>query len=180
MTVAPNLPAHGPQSIADRLQISRIMINQARQELMGGSRLQAGEKAWGAVVQPVKAFAEQRGWRHGSHQDIHAVMSQIVLEYGFDGEQILALSQAYFVGHENFYENFRSPGELSEMMDRVEEVLPALIEVTAMPPRPFTINSNTQLRRLRRLTGNESLDIGHTSDVGFSLNHGLTDGWGED
>ena len=179
MTAAPSLPAHGAQSVADRLQISRIMIVQAREELIDGSRLQAGEKAWGAVVQPMKAIAQQRGWKHESHQDIHSVMSQVALEYGFDGEQIWALSLAYFVGHENFYENFRSPEELSEMMDRVEEVLPALIDVTTMPPRPFTITSNTQLRRLRRLTGNDGLQMGDTSDVGFSLNHGLT-GRGEE
>ncbi len=179
MTVAPNLPAHGAQSVADRLRISRIMIIQARQELIDGSRLQAGEKAWGAVVQPMKAIAQQRGWKHESHQDIHSVMSQIALEYGFDGEQIWALSLAYFVGHENFYENFRSPEELSDMMDRVEEVLPALIDVTTMPPRSFTITSNSQLRRLRRLTGNDNLQMGDTSAVGFSVSQGLTDG-GED
>ena len=180
MTTVPDLPAHGVQSVADHLQISRIMIIHARQELIEGSRLQAGEKAWGAVVHPIKAIAEQRGWRHKSHQDIHSVMSQIALEYGFDGEQIWALSLAYFVGHENFYENFRSPEELSEMMDRVEEILPALIEVTTMPPRPFTITSNNQLRRLRRLTGNNDLAIGDTSDVGFSLQHSFTTGPGED
>ena len=174
MAIAPDLPAHGTQSVADRLQISRIMIVQARQELIEGSRLQAGEKAWGAVVQPMKAIAQHRGWKHKSHQDIHSVMSQIALEYGFDGEQVWALSLAYFVGHENFYENFRSPEELSEMMDRVEEILPALIEVTVMPPRPCTITSNAQLRRLRRLTGNDDLQIGDTSDVGFSLQNGLT------
>jgi len=176
MTTALELPSHGEQSVADRLRISRIMMIEARRELIDGSRLQAGEKAWGAVVQPMKAIAQQRGWKHGSHQDIHSVMSQIALEYGFDGEQIWALSLAYFVGHENFYENFRSPEELSEMMNRVEEILPALIDVTTMPPRPFTITSNTQMRRLRRLTGNDNLQIGDTSDVGFSLRNGETDG----
>ena len=176
MTVAPELPAHGVQSTEDRLRISLRIIIQAREELKMGSRLQAGEKAWGAVVHPVKAIAEQRGWRHKSHQDVHAVMSQVVLEYGFDGDQAQALSEAYRVGHENFYENFRSPDELSEMIDGVERVLEALIDLTTSPPRPFTINSNTQLRRLRRLTGNDDLEIGDTSDVGFSLRRGPTDG----
>ncbi len=175
MSTAPDLPAHGVQSVADRLQISRHMIIHAREELIMGSRLQAGEKAWGAVVHPVKAIAEQRGWRHGSHQDVHAVLSQLVLEYGFDTDQAHALSEAYRVGHENFYENYRSPEELSEMMDRVEEVLPDLIGLTARPPRPFSITSNTQLRRLRRLTGKESLKMGDTSDAGFSLTRGLSD-----
>ena len=176
MTTALDLPTPGAQSVADRLRISRIMISEARRELIEGSRLQAGEKAWGAVVHPVKAIAEQRGWRHESHQDVHAVMSQVVLEYGFDSDQVQALSEAYRVGHENFYENFRSPEELSEMIDGVERVVEALIDLTKSPPRPFTITSNTQLRRLRRLTGNDELQMGDTSSVGFSLNHGSTDG----
>ena len=175
MVTAPDLPPPGAQSTEDRLRISLRMIIQAREELKLGSRLQAGEKAWGAVVHPVKAIAEQRGWRHKSHQDVHAVMSQVVLEYGFDSDQAQALSEAYRVGHENFYENFRSPEELSEMIDGVERIVEALIDLTAMPPRPFTITSNTQLRRLRRLTNNEALEIGDTSDVGFSLNHGTVD-----
>lgn len=174
MTTAPDLPAHGVQSTEDRLRISLRMIIQAREELKMGSRLQAGEKAWGAVVHPAKAIAEQRGWRHKSHQDVHAVMSQVVLEYGFDSDQVQALSEAYRVGHENFYENFRSPEELSEMIDGVERVVEALIDLTTSLPRPFTITSNTQLRRLRRLTGNDDLQIGDTSDVGFSLRNGLT------
>ena len=71
MTIAPDLPAHGTQSVADRLQkIGRRMIIHAREELEAGNRLQAGEKAWGAVVQPLKAIAEQRGWPHQSHRDV--------------------------------------------------------------------------------------------------------------
>ena len=176
MVTAPDLPAHGVQSTEDRLRISLRMIIQAREELKMGSRLQAGEKAWGTVVHPVKAIAEQRGWQHKSHQDVHAVMSQVVLEYGFDSDQVQALSEAYRVGHENF----RSPEELSEMNDGVERIVEALIDLTASPPRPFTISSNTQLRRLRRLTGNDDLQIGDTSDVGFSLQHGLAEERGED
>ena len=180
MSTAPDLPAAGIQSTADRLRISQRMIIQAREELKMGSRLPAGEKAWSAVVQPVKAIAEQRGWQHESHQDIHAVMSQVVLEYGFDTDQAHALAQAYFIGHQNFCENHRSREQLAEMMDRVEDVLPALTNLTAMRPRPFTITSRVQLRRLRRLIGNEELEIGDTSEIGFSLRNGLTDGRGEE
>ena len=66
------------------------------------------------------------------------------------------------------------------MIDGVERVVEALIDLTASPPRPFTITSNVQLRRLRRLTGNEGLEIGDASDAGFSLKQGLADGAGED
>ena len=170
MTTVPDLPAPGVQSDEDRRQISRHLIVHARRELVEGSRLQAGEKAWGAVVQPFKAIADQRGWRHQSHQDIHNVAAQIALEYGFDHDQSLALADAYRVGHENFYENYRSVEELADMIDRVEDLVPYLNRLTITPPRPFTIASNTQLRRLRRLTGDDSLQIGDVSPVGFSKN----------
>ena len=175
MVIAPDLPAHGAQSVADRRQICRRMIIHAREELEAGNRLQAGEKAWGAVVQPMKAIAEQRGWRHESHQDVRAIMSLMAHEYGFGVDQIEALALAYHVGHENFYENFRSEETLADMIDRVEDVVPDLIELTTMAPRPFTITSNVQLRRLRRLTRNDGLAMGDASNVGFSLKHGLTE-----
>ena len=171
MTTIPDLPPPGVQSDEDRRQISRIFIAHAREELAQGSRLQAGEKAWGAVVQPFKVIAEQRGWWHRSHQDIRDIAAQIVLEYGLDGDQSYALWEAYFVGHQNFYENYYRVEELAAMMDRVEDLLPYLIQLTITPPRPFTITSNTQMRRLRRLTGDGSLQIGDASPVGFSNNH---------
>ena len=171
MTTVPDLPPPGIQSNEDRRRISRIFIAHAREELANGSRLQAGEKAWGAVVQPFKVIAEQRGWPHKSHQDVYDVASQITLENDFDGDQVRALTDAYRVGHQNFYENYHHAEELADLIDRVEGLLPYLIQLTAMPPRPFTITSNTQLRRLRRLTGDDGLEMGDTSPVGFSKNH---------
>ena len=168
MTTAPELPEPGVQNTEDRCQISRQLLIHAREELAAGSRLQAGEKAWGAVVQPMKAIAEQRGWPHKSHQDVREVARQVALEYGFDDEQYDALSEAYWVGHQNFYENYHHFEDLAEMIDKVEELLPYLIDLTSEPPRPFTITSSRQLRRLRRFTGDDSLEIGDTSPTGFS------------
>ena len=175
MVDAPDLPMPGAQSTEDRRQISRRLIIHAREELAAGNRLQAGEKAWGAVVQPLKAIAEQRGWPHESHREVREVASQVVFEYDIDQDQVEALSDAYRVGHENFYENQRSVEALAAMIERVEDLVPTLIELTTMPPRPFTITSNVQLRRLRRLTGDDDLQIGDTSSVGFSLNHSNAD-----
>ena len=171
MTTIPDLPLPGVQSDEDRRRISEIFIAHAREELAQGSRLQAGEKAWGAVVQPFKVIAEQRGWPHQSHQAVREVARQVVLEYGLDNDQSEILSDAYRVGHQNFYENYYRVEELADMIDRVEGLLPRLIQLTTIPPSPFTITSNTQLRRLRRLTGNDSLQIGDASPVGFSKNH---------
>ena len=171
MTTVPGLPPPGVQSDEDRRRISEIFIAHAREELANGSRLQAGEKAWGAVVQPFKIIAEQRGWPNQSHQDVRAVASQTALEFGFDHDQSEILTDAYRVGHQNFYENYHRAETLADLIDRVESLLPYLIRLTITPPRPFTISSNTQLRRLRRLTGDDGLEIGDTSPVGFSKNH---------
>ena len=173
MLTAPDLPDPGEQSLDDRRRISRRFIIHAREELAKGHRLQAGEKAWGAVVQPLKAIAEQRGWRHQSHRDIHNVGLQILAESP-DVDLQDVISEAYRVGHENFYENHRHPEELAEMMDKVEDVMPVLESLPDAPPRPFTIASNTQLRRLRSLTGDDGLKLGDTSAVGFSLKHDAT------
>ena len=171
MTIAPDLPAPGVQSTEDRRQISRRFIIHAREELAKDNRRQAGEKAWGAVVQPLKAIAELRGWRHQSHRDVYAVALPVAQEYGFDVYQVNALADAYRVGHENFYENYRSLEELADMIDRVENLAPYLNQLTDMPPRQVTIASNAQLRNLRQITGNNNLRIGDTSPVGFSKNH---------
>ena len=175
MVIAPDLPAHGAQSVADRRQICRRMIIHAREELEAGNRLQAGEKAWGAVVQPLKAIAEQRGWPHQSHRDVREVAFQIALEYDFDPAEVGAMMDAYRVGHENFYENHRSFEQLDDMIGRVEELAPFLDRLTATAPRPFVITSNVQLRRLQRLTRNDGLTMSDASNVGFSLKHGLTE-----
>ena len=117
----------------------------------------------------MKAIAAQRGWPHQSHQDVHEVARQVALEYGIDSDQRDALTDAYRVGHENFYENQYNIEELADLIERVEDLVPYLHWLTAQPPRQFTITSERQLRRLRRLTGNDALAIGDSSTVGFSV-----------
>ena len=68
MADLPPLPEPGFQSADDRRTIGRRFIIQARKHLDEGDRLQAGEKAWGAIAQNLKAIGELRGWRHDSHR----------------------------------------------------------------------------------------------------------------
>ena len=49
-------------------QASEHFLVQARQELADGDLPQASEKGWGAVVQILKAVAEQRGCEHHRHR----------------------------------------------------------------------------------------------------------------
>ena len=174
MADLPPLPEPGFQSADDRRTIGRRFILQARDHLNEGDRLQAGEKAWGAIAHNLKAIAELRGWNHGSHQQIENIGRQIVAEFE-NGELGNAIAETFQNGHRNFYENYRTIEEMGITIEAAEEVLPTLEAMAIAPPRPFTIASNTQLRRLRALTGNDDLQVGDASPVGFSLRHGAGD-----
>ena len=166
----PPLPEPGFQSADDRRAIGRRFIMQAREYLNQGDRLQAGEKAWGAIAHNLKVIGEQRGWNHGNHQQIENIGRQIVVEFN-DHELGESISEVFHNGHKNFYENYRTIDEMRDTIEAAEEALPTLEALQENPPRPFAIVSNRQLRRLVALTGNRELKIGDTSPVGFSLKH---------
>ena len=153
-------PAENQPPEARRVMGERL-IKQARHELDAADRLQAGEKAWGAVVQFLKIIGERRGWGHTSNRQLQSLGSHLAAEYPEHGAQLAtALSNAYHKGHENFYENRRRRREVREAVEGIEEVLPVLEILTWEAPRPFTIESNSQLRRLKVLTGNDELQVG--------------------
>ena len=162
-------PAENQPPEARRVMGERL-IKQARHELDTGDRLQAGGKAWGAAVQFLKIIGERRGWEHKSNRQLQSLGQHLAAEYPEVGVPLLtALSNAYFKGHENFYENRRRLRDVREAVEGIEETIPILERLAEEPPRPFTIQSNSQLRRLRVLTGNDELQVGDSSEVGFSL-----------
>ena len=172
MVDLPPLPEPGFQSPDDRRAIARRFILQAREYLDQRDRLQAGEKAWGAVAHNLKVIGEQRGWNHASHQQIENIARQIVIEFE-DARLGQAISDVFHNGHRNFYENQTTFDEMRDTIEAAERALPTLEALQLADPRPFTIDSNAELRRLRALTGNDDLQIGDTSPVGFSLKHTL-------
>ena len=172
MDSLPPLPDPGFQSADDRRTIGRRFIVQARNYLEKGDRLQAGEKAWGAIAHNLKVIGELRGWNHGNHQQIENIGRQIVIEFQISYPELgEAISEVFHHGHKNFYENYRTIEEMGETIEAAEEALPVLETLQQTQPRPFTISSNRQLRRLRALTGNEGLQVGDSSPVGFSRKH---------
>ena len=153
-----------------RRAMGQRLIKQARYELESGDRLQAGGKAWGAAVQYLKIIGEQRGWGHESNRQLQSLGKHLAAEFPeYGGKLAMSLSDAYFKGHENFYENRRRLRDVREAVEGIEETIPILERLTAEPPRPFTIESNSELRRLRVLTGRDDLKVGDSSEVGFSL-----------
>ena len=174
MADLPPLPEPGFQSADDRRTIGRRFILQARDHLNEGDRLQAGEKAWGAIAQNLKAIGELRGWRHDSHRLVENIGRQVVAERG-DSDLGEYISDVYRLGHENFYENQRSEDTLAYCITQAEAALPVLESMQDEAPKSFTISSNNQLRRLIELTRNRDLNVGDASPVGFSLKHAAGD-----
>ena len=170
MTKIPPLPEPGKQSPDNRRSMSRRFILQARKELEQGNRLQAGEKAWGAVAQHLKIIGEYRGWKHTTHRQLESIGRQVRAEYPEYVTQRFAdsLWDAYR-GHDNFYENQLDIGEVEDAVEGAERALPVLESLENLPPRYFLITSNGERRRLVELTGNHELQIGDESPVGFSL-----------
>ena len=163
------LPPPGAANPEDRMAISRTFIQHAREELERDSRLQASEKAWGAMAQALKAIAQVRGWKHRGHQNVVDIGQQIGAEYN-NNYVLWATEQANGL-HLNFYENNDNAEVIENAIDLIEEVLPDLEDIRLAPPRPFAIARRFDRNRLRRLTGNRDLEIGDTSPAGFSLNH---------
>jgi uncharacterized protein (UPF0332 family) len=163
------LPPPGAASPDDRTVISRRFIQHAREELRRGNRLQSSEKAWGAMAQALKAIAQARGWQHRGHNYILDAGHQIGMEYGHS-RVLLATNHANNM-HRNFYENSDYPEYISATITLIEDLLPELDNFRFEAPNSFTINDEIDRLRLRRLTGNQTLQIGDTSPVGFSLRH---------
>ena len=170
MDELPPLPEPGFQSPEDRQAIARRFILQARHYLEQRDRLQAGEKAWGAIAHNLKLIGEQRGWSHGSHQQIENIARQIVIEFQ-DARLGQAISDVFHNGHRNFYENQTTFDEMRDTIESAENAMPTLEALQREAPCPFTITTNQEMRRLRALTGNDSLQIGDISPAGFSLKH---------
>jgi hypothetical protein len=160
-------PEHTPES---RKALSRWLMEAANAELEAGYRIQAGEKAWNAIVQYYKLIAARRGWRHDSTRQLESLGRHLMAEFPdyAAAEVINGLADAYHRGHENFYENVLYDDEVLDVIEGVETALPVLEAISMTPPRPFRIESRSQLRRLKLLTGNEALQVGDVSPVGFS------------
>ena len=108
---------------------SRAYLEQANEELAKEDLLQASEKGWGAASQIVKAVAEERGWEHRGHRQLHDAVSLLVVETG-DEELRLLFSVANHL-HINFYEGWLDRDavefnlrQVTRFIEKVEALLP--------------------------------------------------------
>ena len=91
---------------------------------------QASEKGWGAAAQMVKAVAESRGWRHGSHRDLYVTIGRLFDETG-DAEVKSAFNAASTL-HQNFYEGWlpreiveSNLSSVAELVEKLDALAPA-------------------------------------------------------
>ena len=99
-------------------EASRFLLSQARAELAAGDVRQASEKGWGAAAQIVKAVAHSRGWQHRGHMLMFDVVDDLRVETGdADIQRLFDVANAL---HMNFYEDWRSAGNVRRGLDDVE------------------------------------------------------------
>ena len=133
------------------VELSRRMIRQAHYELEYlGDRLQASDKASGAVAHAVKAIAEDRQWRHSSHNLRRQIVGLLADE--FDRPNLVSLQYIADALHNNFYEDLMHPLELRRDLAEVTDRLEFLWEVRERGPNPDFIPSPEQQQAIDRLS----------------------------
>ena len=141
------MSAHAAQHYAS---ISQRMIRQSHYELRRkGDRLQASEKAAGAVAHAVKAIAEDRLWRHDSHNRRRAIIDLVAAEYA--QPELTLLNAAADELHDNFYEDQLEDWQVQERLTALTRRLESLAATRTLPPNPNFVPSPGQQRVLERL-----------------------------
>ena len=121
--------------IEDHRIHSQRLIEHAEEELAKGDRLQASEKAWGAVVHQLKAVAEKRGWKYDTHRQVYPIIEQLAEETGTP-IPVNDLFDAAAGLHRNYYVDSVPLSRLAYQVDRVKALLEILNRPELMrPPR---------------------------------------------
>jgi len=116
--VSPN----GRQERVERHAATSLrFINQSQVELAKGDTLQASEKAWGAAAHAMKAAAENRGWKHGTHRLLFDAAARIADETG--DPEFFDLFKVASALHQNFYEGWESDYTVQKSIERVKRLV---------------------------------------------------------
>ena len=87
----------------EHIEVSRRFLAHADEFLEADDLPQASEKAWGAVAQYLKAAANRRGWRNGTHSDFFTIKNRLAQETD-NPRRISELFAILREQHVNFYE----------------------------------------------------------------------------
>ena len=111
------VPIETHETHSDRL------MRHAYRELDRGDRLQASEKAWGAVDYALKAVADRRGWKYETHSDAFNIIRRLVDELG---DRVYLLFMTANNLHLNYFIDAMPLEELRTDLAYVDELLEML------------------------------------------------------
>ncbi len=100
----------------------RRLMEHAERELAEGDRLQASEKAWGAVAHRLKAIASRRGWKYDTHQQVYGIVERLANET----REPQLLRDLFYVAnglHKNYYVDSVPLKDLEHQLSRVRALL---------------------------------------------------------
>ena len=103
---------------------SARLIAHAEIELAKGDRLQASEKAWGAVAHRIKVIASERGWEYESHRQVYGIVERLADE--IDNEELRTLFSAATSLHQNYYIDAVPIRQLEFEIAKVKQLLAML------------------------------------------------------
>ena len=150
MTINLNGSNGNPAGVEHHYKTSRRLIRQARYELdQRGDRVQACDKASGAVAHAVKAAAEARHWRHDSHNLRRRIVYLLSAEYAVP--DLSAMQDTADKMHDNFYEDLMFDHEVRERLGRVTGLLETFTGLLELPPNPDFVPDPQQERMMVRL-----------------------------
>ena len=167
MTTTPALPPVGARDPAAHRAMALRFLDHAQVELDRGHRLQASEKAWGAVAHELKALAIERGWEHESHVLYRRMVNYLTKEYGLNDDLRWQVSAADRDGHRNFYENEYSTPEIQDIIDDARKAVATIEGLRGRRPQPYTIDNEAEQDWVESLTG-WRFERGHRRKAGFA------------
>ena len=129
---------------------ARRLMAQSHYELnKKGDRLQASEKAAGAVAHAVKAIAFDRQWRNGSHNLRRQIVDLLAIEFG--RPELPDVQYAADRLHDNFYEDLLHDWQIRERLIRVAGLVDFLLSTRDQEPDPNYTPAPGQQRAIERL-----------------------------
>ena len=145
--------------------LSRRLMEQANYELHTmGDRVQASDKASGAVAQAVKAIAEDRNWRHRSHNLRRDIVGLLAEE--FQQPQMRYLQAIADQLHDNYYEDWLGEVLVTDLVADVNSLIPLLWEARERGANRDFVPTPLQQRTIDRLLlseeealADESIDL---------------------
>ena len=134
--------------------LSHRLMEQANFEMHAmGDRVQASDKASdkasGAVAQAVKAIAEDRNWRHRSHNLRRDIVDLLADE--FQRPQMRYLQAIADQLHDNYYEDWLSEGLVTNLLAEVNSLIPMLWQAREQGANTDFMPSPLQQNTINRL-----------------------------